>query len=188
VLLVLASLALSGCQSADEPLGKLADFQFIERSGRTVSRDDLEGKVWVAAFVFTRCAGPCTQISGTMAKLQEGLAGQKDVLLVSFSVDPDHDTPRVLSDYAANFRAEPDRWLFLTGDRAKMYALIQDSFKLGVASNEGAARTPGNEVLHSTRLVLVDRRGNIRGYFDGTEEKSIGELRKKIAALLREKS
>jgi cytochrome oxidase Cu insertion factor (SCO1/SenC/PrrC family) len=185
--LLLYGAALPGCQSAEPPLGHVADFQLIERSGKSVSRDDLEGKVWVAAFFFTRCAGPCTQLSGAMAKLQDQLASQKDARLVSFTVDPDHDTPEVLSAYANKFAADPERWLFLTGDRAKLYALIQDSFKLGVAQAEGTARTPGNEVLHSTRLVVVDRHGNIRGYFDGTDEKALGELRKKVGTLLREK-
>ncbi|OAI49657.1 hypothetical protein AYO44_18355 [Planctomycetaceae bacterium SCGC AG-212-F19] len=186
--LLMCGAALAGCQAADPPLGRVDDFQLVERSGRSVTRDDLEGKVWVAAFSFTRCAGPCTQISGAMAQLQQQVAGQSDVRLVSFTVDPEHDTPDVLAAYAKKFAADPDRWLFLTGDREKMYALIQHSFKLGVAQAEGTARTPGNEVLHSTRLVVVDRQGNIRGYFDGTEEKSLGELRKKVAGLLREKN
>jgi cytochrome oxidase Cu insertion factor (SCO1/SenC/PrrC family) len=181
-------LALSGCTSGDgdDWLGPIDDFQFTERSGRTVSRDHLAGKVWVAGFVFTRCAGPCTQISGSMAQLQQATQGQRDFLLVSFSVDPDHDTPAVLQKYADNFQADPERWLFLTGDREKMYTLIQDSFKLGVSPNEGAARTPGNEVMHSTRLVLVDRHGEKRGYFDGTDAEQMTRLRRRIAALLRE--
>jgi cytochrome oxidase Cu insertion factor (SCO1/SenC/PrrC family) len=184
----LCGAALAGCQAPEPPLGRVDDFQLMERSGQSVSRDDLEGKVWVAAFFFTRCAGPCTQISGAMAQLQQHVASQSDVRLVSFTVDPEHDTAEVLAAYAKKFSADPERWLFLTGDREKMYALIQNSFKLGVAKAEGTARTPGNEVLHSTRLVVVDRHGNIRGYFDGTDEKSLSELRKKVGALLREKN
>jgi len=186
--LLLSVLVLAGCRGAaeDDHLGALDDFQLTERSGRAVSRDDLKGKVWVAAFFFTRCAGPCSQVSGQMARLQEQWAG-RDVVLVSFTVDPDHDTPAVLRDYAAKFQADPQRWLFLTGERDKLYALIQNSFKLGVAQNEGTARKPGDEVLHSTRLVVIDRKGEKRGYFDATDEAHMTKLTAKLAAVLREK-
>ncbi len=176
----------SGCKQADPPLGEVGDFQLTTQAGKTLSRDDLKSKVWVAGFVFTRCTGPCRQITGTMASLQDKLQGQKDVYLVSFSVDPEHDTPAVLTEYAKQFSADAERWFFLTGDRAKMYELIEHGFKLGVAQNEGTNRTPGNEVMHSTRLVLVDKQGKIRDYFDGTDENSVKELRQKIAVLLRE--
>src|SRR5262245_28324698 len=122
--------ALSGCKQAEQPLGEVSDFQLTERSGRTINRDDLKSKVWVAGFVCTRCTGQCRQIAASMAALQEKLAGQKDVYLVSFSVDPEHDTPKVLTEYAKQYSADPDRWLFLTGDRAKMYELIEKGFKL----------------------------------------------------------
>jgi protein SCO1 len=182
----LICLAFCGCKQADPPLGEVSDFQLTTQAGKTLSRDDLKSKVWVADFIFTRCTGPCRQITGSMASLQEQLVGQKDVYLVSFSVDPEHDTPAVLAEYAKQFSADPERWFFLSGDRAKMYEMIEKGFKLGVAQNEGTARTPGNEVMHSTRLALVDKQGKIRGYFDGTDENSIKELRQKIALLLRE--
>lgn len=186
----LLGAALCGCQTApseDDHFGLVPDFQLSERSGKMVGRDDLKGKVWVAAFVFTRCAGPCSQITGSMAQLQDSVASQKDVVLVSFSVDPEHDTAAVLSDYAAKFHAHPERWLFLTGEPDKVYALIRQGFKLGAEQNTGTARTPGNEVLHSQRLVLVDRQSEIRGYYDGTDPEALAKLKKKIAVVLREK-
>ncbi len=189
-LFTLVGLALcgaqSGCKQADPPLGDVPDFQLTTQTDKTLSRDDLKSKVWVADFVFTRCTGPCRQVTGTMASLQEKLVGQKDVYLVSFSVDPEHDTPAVLAEYARQFSADPQRWFFLTGEQAKVYELIEKGFKLGVGQNEGTNRTPGNEVMHSTRLVLVDKQGKIRGYFDGTDENSVKELRQKIAVLLKE--
>src|SRR5437867_913183 len=112
VLPAVALLLMTGCASwapspAADDLGEVADFALTERSGETVHRADLLGKVWVAAFGFTRCTGPCPQVSGTMARLQAELAGQPDVRLVSFSVDPDHDTPEVLREYAQRFGADP---------------------------------------------------------------------------------
>jgi len=184
-------LGLVGCTSAsgpaasDDDLGAVSDFSLTERSGKTVRRADLEGKVWVAAFIFTRCAGPCAQVSGAMARLQHELAGSKDVVLVSFSVDPEYDKPQVLQEYAKRYGADPQRWLFLTGEPKVVYALIRDGFHLTAQQNQGADRTPGNEVMHDVRLVLVDQRGHLRGYYDATDPTAVARLEKKIPAVIR---
>lgn len=174
-------------------LGPVGDFTLTERDGSQVSRDDLKGKVWVASFVFTCCTTQCPQISGTMAQLHQELATQPDARLVTFTVDPERDTPEKLKQYANSFGADAKRWLFLTGPREDLYKLIEKSFHLTVMQNEGAARTPGNEVLHDFRLVVVDRRGHIRGYFDGRRVDGQGNaindvprLKTKVAELLRE--
>lgn len=129
-----------------------------------------------------------------MAELHHDFANNDEVNLVTFTVDPERDTPAALCEYANRFGADAQHWLFLTGERDVLYPLIRDSFHLAVEQNQGNARTPGNEVAHSTRLVLVDRKGHIRGYFDGrrTDEQGmpvqdLPRLRKSIAALLREK-
>lgn len=167
--ILIVGLALTcGCaKNAPDVFLDAPDFQLTERSGRTVSRDDLKGKVWIASFVFTRCAGPCPLISGNMARLQNDLADLSDVRLVTFSVDPERDTPDVLKEYAARFSADPERWLFLSGDKATVHTLVEKGFRLGVSEAKGTARTPGNEFDHSTKLVLVDRQGRVRGYPDG---------------------
>jgi cytochrome oxidase Cu insertion factor (SCO1/SenC/PrrC family) len=174
--------------------GAVDDFELVERNGRTVRRDDLKGKVWVASFVFTRCSGPCPQVTGTLARLQSQLAGEPDVVLVTFTVDPDHDRPDVLKAYADNFGADPERWLFLTGPHDEVYHLIQGSFHLGVQRNDGPDANPGTAVTHSTRLVVVDRKGHVRGYFDGRQVDETGQkvddlprVRQTVAALLRER-
>jgi len=175
-LLLLAALVFSGCApSAPEVLFDLPDFQLTERGGKTMGRDDLKGKVWIASFVFTRCSGPCPSITGTMARLQKELADLPDVRLVTFTVDPERDTPQALRDYANRFGADADRWLFLTGDKARIHELSEKGFRLAVAEAKGSARTPGNEFDHSTRLILVDRQGRIRGYFDGTNPQKQSE-------------
>jgi protein SCO1 len=145
----------------------VGDFSLTERSGKTVTNADLSGKVWIASFVFTRCMGPCPQVTGTVAQLQTKLADEPDVRLVTFTVDPDHDDENELKAYADKYSADPERWLFLTGKRDDLYRLIEKGFKLAVATNEKP--TPGAEVSHSTRLAVVDRHGRIRGYFDGRQ-------------------
>jgi cytochrome oxidase Cu insertion factor (SCO1/SenC/PrrC family) len=181
--------------SVDDDLGPVQDFSLTERSGSTVTRADLLGKVWAAAFAFTRCQSSCPQISATLARLQKELAAEPDVRLVLFDVDPRHDTPEVLRHYADDHGADPERWLFLTGNRDTIYTLIQTSFHLGVEETEGPARRPGNEVTHSSRLAVVDRRGHVRGYFDGRQVDDEGKevtdvprLVERIHALLRERS
>lgn len=176
-------------------LGEVGSFTFTERSGTEVSNADLEGKVWVASFVFTCCTQACPQVTGSMAELHKDFAEDKDLVLVSFSVDPNRDTPAVLKDYARQFGADAQRWLFLTGNQDQLYQLIEKSFHLAVHQNKGAQRTPGNEVTHSSRLMLVDRKGRIRGYFEGRRVDDKGkpvsqlpELKKRIRALLREQS
>ena len=166
--------------SADDDFGPVQDFSLTERSGRTVSRADLLGKVWVAAFTFTRCPGPCAQISGSMARLQKECAGEDRLTLVSFTVDPEYDTPKVLQEYADHFGADPERWLFLTGQPEKVYRLIRESFRLTVERAEGTADAG---VVHSTKLALVDRRGRVRGYYDGTQPDDLQRLEHQIALL-----
>jgi protein SCO1/2/putative membrane protein len=190
VPLFAAVLCLVGCPSSarastpDEDYGPIGDFSLTERSGRVVERQDLSGKVWVAAFIFTRCAGPCAQVSSSMASLQRGLAADKDVRFVSFTVDPEFDTPGVLRAYAQRFAADPERWLFLTGKRDEIYPLIRNRFRLGVERNEGPDAQSGYEVTHSTKLVLVDSHGHIRGYFDGTDPEELSQLRQRILLLV----
>lgn len=160
-------LPLLFCLTAAEPLSTVGDFALTERSGSTVRNSDLLGKVWIASFVFTRCTAGCPQITTTMKRLQDELAGHPDVQLITFTVDPEHDDPKELSRYAEHFGADPRRWLFLTGKEDEIYRLLDRSFHLPAKQNTGAERTPGNEVAHTTKLVLVDRQGRIRGYFDG---------------------
>jgi cytochrome oxidase Cu insertion factor (SCO1/SenC/PrrC family) len=170
----------------DDPdlgLDPVADFALVNQDGQTVTRADLQGKVWVASFLFTRCCTGCPQVSANLAQLQRDLADQEGVILVSFSVDPEHDTPAVLKAYAEAHGADSRRWWLLTGERVPLYQFIQDSFHLGVEENQGAARTPGNEVTHSTRLVLVDRQGRIRDYFEGRKVDEQGEAVDGLSAL-----
>lgn len=165
--LLLLVLAASGCTHSAPPAGLLdvgpvGDFSLTERSGRIVRPADLRGKVWVASFVFTRCTGPCPQVTATVRKLQDQLRGQPDVVLVTFTVDPEHDREKELTEYANHFGADPERWLFLTGSTDEVHRVIRESFLLHVEPKPG-------DVEHSTRLAVVDRHGRVRGYYDGRQ-------------------
>jgi protein SCO1 len=144
-------------------------FQLIDQNGESFGSQQLLGKIWIADFVYSTCSGPCPMISSRMGELQKPLR-DTDVKLVSFSVDPRHDTPAVLREYAAKLNAQPGRWYFLTGDKDTIYRLSRDGFKL--AATEGEAAEP----IHSTRMVLVDRRGSIRGYYNATDADAVTRL------------
>ena len=153
----------------------VGDFRFTERSGREVTDRDLADRVWVAAFVFTRCPLSCPRISSVMKGLQSAFEGT-NVRLVSVTVDPDHDTPEVLADYARRFGAEGDRWWFLTGPKARVHEFVTGRFKLPVRENDADARDGGDEaVSHSDRLTLVDR-GKVVGYYDSTDSSAVRKL------------
>ncbi len=165
---------------APEPLsliyGRAPAFSLTERSGRTVDSAELIGRVWVADFVFTHCAGPCPAMTARMADLQSRLVDLPDVRLVSFSVDPQRDTPAVLSKYANYYGADAVRWLFLTGDLPQIQRIAVEGFKVGSIDDP---------VLHSTRFILVDTEGGIRGYYDSAEPDALDRLNGDIRVLLR---
>lgn len=175
--------------AAEDDYGPIGNFSLTERSGRTVTNADLLGKVWVASFVFTRCTGPCPQVTLTMKELQEDLSGVPNFRLVTFTVDPTRDDPAELTRYAGHFGADPDRWLFLTGPEKTIYDLMERGFRVPrPAPTRGAS---GPEVEHSTRLVVVDADGHVRGWFEGLRDSRMpdpeahyGENLKKIRRLV----
>lgn len=175
------TLLLLACSiPAPEPLFEVPEFQLIERSGVTMNRSQLQGKVWVAGFIFTSCPGPCPLLSAQMATLQQHYVKEKDFRLVSFTVDPMTDTPAVLSGYAQRFGADPERWLFLTGDPQQVQHTLVDGFKQLVEKLPSEEGKPPN-VLHSERFLLVDRQGQVRALLDPKQD-----LYPVIDAVLRE--
>jgi protein SCO1 len=161
--------------------GTVPSFQLTNQNGQPFGSARLAGKIWIADFVYTTCPGPCPMISSRMSELQKPLE-KTDVHLVSFSVDPEKDTPEVLRGYAEKLQAEPERWDFLTGPKSAIYQLSHDGFKLAVSDGSDAQGVP----VHSTRMVLVDRHGEIRGYYDATEPEAVTKLLADTNHLLRE--
>lgn len=174
----------------EPPLRKYAlvpPFSLTERNGKTITNHDFEGKIYVADFIFTTCPGPCPIISANMAKLQQNLAGDSHVQLVSFTVDPEDDTPAVLSAYADHLGADPRRWWFLTGPKAQVYDLIQNGFYQTIQDNHGKQLEPGQYlVTHSTYMVLVDAQGFMRGFYGGLDAEDQANLVKAIRQLEKE--
>ena len=190
-LLTLWLSSSAASRRAPQPLaiiGEVPAFSLTERDGRTVSLDDLRGSVWVANFIFTRCAGPCPELTLRMGSLQRALRGiapaqdHAGVKLVSFTLDPQYDTPKVLTAYADRSHADPRRWLFLTGpDQTAIHKLIREGFLQTVMPANG-----GDPIIHSTYFVLIDRNGYIRGYYDGLDAASKPHILQDVERLLSE--
>jgi protein SCO1/2 len=168
-------------QRAVSSYGTVPAFQLVNQNGQSFGSAQLTGKIWIADFIYTTCPGPCPMISSRMSELQKPLE-KSDVHLVSFSVDPEKDTPQVLRGYAEKLQADPARWDFLTGPKSAIYKLSHDGFKLAVSDGSDEQGIP----VHSTRMVLVDRYGQIRGYYDATEADAVTKLVADANHLLRE--
>ncbi|MCI0742568.1 MAG: DUF420 domain-containing protein [Gemmataceae bacterium] len=162
----------------------VAPFALTERSGKTVTPDDLRGKVWVAHFFFTRCLGGCAVTTAHMSRLNGLFEDSPDIALVSITVDPEHDTPEVLKRHADQHFAGA-QWLFLTAkDKAQdIHDVVQKSFfqTAGPAQD----KKHGFEFDHSFALVVVDREGKIRGYVDGRKLDEVDHLERRVRQLAR---
>ena len=150
-------------------MGQVPEFSLVTESRQTFTRDNLIGKVTIADFIFTTCAGPCPLMSAKMQQLQDELEAQPKIQLVSFSVDPEYDTPSVLAEYAKQFGAKQGRWLFLTGSKETIHLLARKGFHLAVEEDKDA-------ILHSAKFILIDEAGIIRGYYDSEDEESMNRL------------
>lgn len=180
---LVAALGLLAC-ARDEGVpvwGTLPDFALVDQDSQPFGSEQLRGKLWLADFIFTRCPDRCPTLTREMARIQTDLDRRNwsDVRLVSISVDPDYDTPEALSAYAQRHGAETGSWHFLTGERAAIWSLSVDGFKLPVADSESTS----GPFLHTDKFVLADRLGRIRGYYDALDESQRERLLADLASV-----
>lgn len=168
--------------------GKVNDFSLTNQNDQTISLESLRGKIWIADVIFTRCPLQCIRMTKRMRQLQEALPKDEPVQLVSMTADPEFDTPEVLKNYAQQYGAEQGNWWFLTGPKPEINRLAVESLKLVIYEKKpGEREVPTDLFLHSTRFVLVDQQGQVRGWFDGEKDETKGELLRAVKTLLREK-
>ena len=164
-------------------LGTVGPFWLTDQAGRSFSEQSLNGQVWVAAFMFTRCPTICPELTRRMRYLQEQAQARKvNLHLLSFSVDPENDTPEVLRNYAAQYSADTASWSFLTGDNSVIRKAAEEGFKIGVDGTlQAGAEHYG--ITHGTHLVLLDGTRTIRGYYQSSEPAKLAQLLDDAAAL-----
>jgi protein SCO1/2 len=182
---------------------KVPPFSFTDQFGRTITDADVAGKIRVVDFFFTRCTTICPRMSVQMQQLQLKLNDPafKDVVFLSHTVDPEHDTPEVLATYARKLEADTARWKFLTGAAPDIYRMGNMGYLLSAMKGEkGSSNDPfdfeydpapldssaAEEFLHDSRFVLVDKQGHIRGFYEGTEAEGMNALAADLKMLMKE--
>lgn len=160
-------------------MGSVPAFELMDEEGEVFSSESLKGKVWVADFFFSKCPGPCPKMSAHMKQLNQIYQDNPSVAQVSITVDPKNDTPEIMKRYGKRLKASFASWHFLTGEAEMLHQIAVEGFKIG---------DPDSLINHSTKFVLVDQLGRIRGYFEGTNPVEIESLNKVIRQVLKEKS
>ena len=178
VLLVITYLTKESNSNSELPvLGTIPEFYFTDSRDKRISRADLDGKVWVADFIFTTCTMACPVLTGNMNLVHKEFQNNDDVRIVSISVYPEYDTPEVLKKYASQYDANTNRWHFLTGPEENVQNVIKNGFKMGDYEDI---------IFHSEKFALVDQKGRLRGYYSGMETEDVIRLKKDINKLLNE--
>jgi protein SCO1 len=165
----------------------IADFEFTNQDGKSFSSKEIEGKIWVAEYFFTTCGSICPKMNKQMIRVQDHFKTDKELVILSFTVNPEVDTVAQMKRHADQLGAMLPQWQLLTGKKDDLYALARKSFfllKPAEAENMGDA---GNDFIHTNNFVLVDQQQRIRGYYDGTNAKEVDQMMLDIHRLEQEK-
>lgn len=155
-------------------------FSFVNQNGDTTGSELLQGKIFVADFIFTSCPGICPKMTSEMKRVQEAYAGNENLKLISFTVDPERDSAQALATYMELYDVAPDVWTMYTGNKKKLYQLTRSGFYITAVEGDGGPE----DFIHSEKLVLVDTEKRIRGYYDGTDPESVDQLITDIEKLI----
>mgnify|MGYP000274212251 CR=1 FL=1 len=156
---------------------EIGDFNLVDQLGRPVTKESLMGRPWVANFIFTRCAHQCPAMCVKIKQILERLE-DSDVRFVTITVDPEHDDVERMAQFADVYSADPDQWLFVTGDPAEVYRLIRKGFKVAAWENFGSDRLPGFEFAHSMALVHVGPDGRVLGKYNSQIDDELVTMRR----------
>ncbi|GEO05252.1 hypothetical protein AAE02nite_29160 [Adhaeribacter aerolatus] len=169
-------------RNGDTVFHRVPDFSLTSQTGKTVSQQDLQGKIYVANFFFASCKDVCKKMSNNLGQVQEAFAKEPKVKIVSYTVDPERDSVAVLSKYAETYGAKPDKWYLLTGPKRQIYQLAQEGYRL--PAMQAPSLIP--DFIHSEKLLLIDEEKHVRGIYDGTNEEDVDRLITEIHVLLQE--
>jgi protein SCO1/2 len=190
VLILFAFASFFTGRSRDSQLlvySQIGDFILTNQLGRSFKLADLQGKVWIANVIFTRCSGPCAHLTSQMHQMQKAFPETAPVRFISLTADPEYDTPEVLRQYADRFQADDTRWFFLTGTKSNVYSLATKELKFAVVDNEADRKPDQDLFIHSQKFVVGDRLGRIRGYIEGNESGTVSQVTRTVRILLKEK-
>ena len=160
----------------------IAPFQFPDQDSTLITNDTFKGKIYVADFFFTSCRTICPIMKTQMLRVYKATADMDDVLILSHTIDPEYDTVALLHDFAGRLGVTSDRWHFVTGVKDSIYKIAQTSY-FATAMED---RTEPDGFIHSGAFLLIDKKGRIRGKYDGTKEEDVNRLITDIKKLRRE--
>jgi protein SCO1/2 len=173
---------VDGKEVVDTIYNTIPPFSFTNQYGDTVTEKIVEGKIYVTDFFFTSCPTICPVMKRQMLKVYKEFKDNPDVMILSHTIDPEHDTPKVLNTFAKDLGIEGKQWQFLTGPKEKIYEIGQKSY-LSAAQED---KTAEGGFLHSGAFILIDKDKHIRGMYDGTTEEGTQKLMQGIKSLLEE--
>jgi len=157
----------------------IPDFSFIDQDSNTVTQKTVEGKIYISDFFFTSCPTICPVMKKQMLKIYKAIADDPEVMILSHTIDPRHDTPAVLKKYAEELGVTGNKWLFLTGEKEKIYEIGQRGYLVSAKEDENE---PGG-FIHNGAFMLIDKNRNIRGMYDGTTDEGAEKLLKDLKKL-----
>lgn len=167
------------------PGHRVSDFSFTNQDGKTVTLANVDGKIRIVNYFFTTCKGICPRMNENMTKVYQAYRGNNDILILSHTVDPKKDTVGAMKAYSMHFDADPNQWMFLTGDKKALYEMARDEY-LVTAVDDTATADINSDFIHSERFILVDKGGRIRGQYDGLNAGEVNQLIGDIKELLKE--
>ncbi len=159
-------------------------FSFTNQNGQTVTEKDFLGKITVVDFFFARCPDICIELSSQLVRVQEAFQERSDFKILSHSVDPEHDSVKVLKDYAQRYGAKDGFWTFVTGPKDALYTQARCGYLVPVTEPKQQAKP--TDYIHTEKIILVDKEGRIRGYYDGTKELEVDRLIAEAQLLMKE--
>ncbi len=163
----------------------IAPFSFTNQDGKTITNEDVKGKICVVEFFFATCKGMCPKMNENMVTVSKAFRGNKNVLILSHTVDPIKDTAKALKEYSLRFDADPAQWMFLTGDKKKLYDMARYSYLIS-AEDDTAGVSIDKDFIHDKHYTLVDGYGRVRGFYDGLNPGDVNKMIGDINALLKE--
>ncbi|NOT73475.1 MAG: SCO family protein [Cyclobacteriaceae bacterium] len=198
-IVIAAFVIMSGCSSKDKTLPifgqravngadtvyhQIAPFRFVDQDSATITNDNFKNKIYVADFFFTTCRTICPIMKTQMLRVYKATKDMPDVLILSHTIDPEYDTVALLHDFAKRLGVETNRWHFVTGKKDSIYRIAQTSYF--ATAMEDKAEPDG--FIHSGAFLLIDKKGRIRGKYDGTIESDVDRLVEDIKLLRTESS
>ena len=184
--IMMETKVVDGQEVTDTAFHTIPDFKLTDQYNNQVTSAVTKDKIHVADFFFARCLGICPKMTSQLQRVQEAFLNNPDVLIMSYTVDPENDTVEALQNYAEQHGAVKDKWYLMTGEKKDIYKLAKQGYYVTAKEDNVQSSNLEEKFVHTDKFVLVDKQGHIRGFYNGTDPKEIDKLILEIKVLLDE--